>query len=125
MARLSSKDGITASAADVARKGGNQWKLIGDFPVAAYKCGLKAGDKLRLTHRLEISYKSGKLTGVSYRKGSIWHVTRGTNVKPLVVWMINPDREMHTWNDDPSIFEHFEVIDAVRTPRKTKKGKLS
>ena len=87
-----------------------KWKLIGDYPVKKYQCGLVAGQKLRLRKDVVIQDTDGKRTGKVYRAGDIWTVIPGSAEPPLDVWLQRPDGGRHTWPDSPEIFEKFEKL---------------
>jgi hypothetical protein len=91
----------------------NQWKLIHNYDVTNYQCGLKAGDWVRLRKDLHTARHDGTPTGV-YLAGEIWHVLSGASEDPGVVWFRRPDGNRHTWDDDPSIFDWFEKVDPTQ-----------
>ncbi len=79
-----------------------------EFPVIEYKCGLKAGDKVRLIRDLVITDDYGLPTGKVYVKGEIWTVQPGAKGKFPQVWFRRADGNLHTWDDDDSIYRTFE-----------------
>lgn len=81
-------------------------KFIKDYPVKIYKCGLKAGDSVRLKKILRVSGQGRSDTSI-HGAGEVWEVCRGM---PGIVWLRQSNGEMHTWDDDKSIFENFELI---------------
>lgn len=87
-----------------------QWKLIEKYPVTVYKCGLRAGDRLRLRRDMPIVDFKGRPTGDVWREGEIWLVLPGSDEPPLDVWLEQPDGDRHTWSDDADIFEWFERV---------------
>jgi hypothetical protein len=93
-------------------------KFIKDYPVKIYKCGLKAGDNVRLRKILKVSGLGRSDTSI-HRAGEVWKVCRGT---PGIVWLRQANGEMHTWDDDRSIFESFELI-GTASPKATAKRK--
>jgi hypothetical protein len=88
----------------------SEWKLIDDYPIKTYSCGLIAGQKVKLKKDIVVEDHAGKVTGIVHKAGEIWEVLSGSKEPPIVVWLRQPDGNRHTWGDDPSIFEHFEVI---------------
>lgn len=88
----------------------NKWKLIGDYPIKKYACGLVAGKKVKLIKDIVQEDHRGKPTGVIYKAGEIWEVLSGSKEPPIVVWLRQPDGKRHTWDDDSSIYEYFEAI---------------
>jgi hypothetical protein len=86
------------------------WKIIESYPITQYKCGLVAGQQLRLLKDLVIRDRRGRATGKVIRAGEIWLVIPGSDEPPLDVWLRGPDGERHTWDDLPSIFDHFELV---------------
>jgi len=87
-----------------------EWKLIGDYPIKKYSCGLTAGQKVRLRKDIVVKDHTGKPTGAVHKAGEIWEVLSGSKEPLIVVWLRQPDGKRHTWDDNPSIFDHFEVI---------------
>ncbi len=87
-----------------------EYKPVKDYPIEKYKCGLKAGDKIRLLRDILIKDHNDKPTGKIYRKGEVWTVLPGAKETPVVVWFRQADGELHTWDDDKSIFETFQKI---------------
>lgn len=92
------------------KKSKSKWKLVTSYPIKKYKCGLKAGDKLRLKEDLAIRDHKGKSAGQISQAGGIWAVLPGSKEPPVVVWLRQPDGVRHTWDDDKTIFETFEVV---------------
>lgn len=89
-----------------------QWRLIGEYDVAEYRCGLRAGDRVRLIRDLEIADHIGAPTTEILQSGGIWQVLHGSRHDPGTVWLRQPDGQRHTWSDDDSIFEHFARVPA-------------
>jgi hypothetical protein len=86
------------------------WKFVSEYPITGYKCGLKAGDLLRLKCELSVSDSNGQLTGEAHPAGEIWTVLPGSADEADIVWLRQPDGNRHTWDDDSSIFETFEKL---------------
>lgn len=79
------------------------------YDVGTYHCGLKAGQLLRLRADLPLVDHLGNVTNV-IKAGSTWTVLPGCSTDPGVVWLQEPSGERHTWDDDASIFEKFEIV---------------
>ena len=87
-----------------------KYNLPTDFPVKVYKCGLKAGDRVKLVRDLVITDDYGLPTGQAYPKDEIWTVQPGADGDPVAVWFRRADGKLHTWDDDESIFKTFEKV---------------
>jgi hypothetical protein len=85
-------------------------KLVTEYPVIAYKCGLRAGNQVRLKKEIVVRDHKGKPTGTVHRKGEVWLVLRGAKEKPVVVWLRQPNGQTYLSDDDKSIFETFELV---------------
>jgi len=92
-----------------SRKDKPGWKLFNEYPITEYKCGLKAGDRVVLRKDLVILDDKGNPTGEIHSRGEAWVVLPGSNLSPNVVWFHQADGKRHTWNDDATIPEWFEV----------------
>jgi hypothetical protein len=79
------------------------------FDIESYRCGLKAGDCLRLIRDLPILGEDGKPTGRHYPKEGIWIVLTGSSQDPDALWLRQPDGQLYSWDDDPEIFDSFEI----------------
>jgi hypothetical protein len=86
-----------------------KWKLVTDFPVTKYRCGVVAGDEVRLRKELVVRDHRGKTVGV-HRAGEIWIVLSGSAEPPVDVWLGRPDGERHTWTDDDDFWNWFEKV---------------
>jgi hypothetical protein len=85
------------------------FRLVTRYPIKKYKCGLRAGDRLRLKQRLTIRDHLKK--PIETREaGEIWTVLKGAKEQPRVLWLRQPDGQTHTWEDNASVFETFEKI---------------
>lgn len=82
-----------------------------EFPVVEYKCGLKAGDKVKLIRDLVITDDYGLPTGKVYAKGEIWTVQPGAKSETAAVWFRRADGNLHTWDDNESIYNTFQKSD--------------
>ena len=72
---------------------------VSDYPVEHYRCGARAGDRVRL--RRDIGTHSA---------GEIWSILRGAAEVPVVVWLRQADGETHTWSDDEDFLATFEIL---------------
>jgi hypothetical protein len=88
----------------------DKWKFVNEYHIEKYKCGLKAGDRVRLKHDIVITDHKGNPPSKVYPRGEIWNVLTGAKEEPIVVWFRQADGERHTWDDDESIYETFEII---------------
>jgi len=89
----------------------DDWKIVTEYSLKTYPCGLRAGDRLRLRKELIQRFHDGRPTGKSYACGTIFEVLSGVGDEPDVIWMRQPDGNRHTW-DDASIFEWFEIVNS-------------
>jgi hypothetical protein len=89
----------------------SDWKLhipTDDNRITHYKCGLVAGQRVRLKKDLVITTYDGVPTGTVQRAGEEWLVLTGITTDP-VLWFRQPDGERCTWDDDTaSVDEWFE-----------------
>jgi len=81
------------------------------FTVQQYRCGLRAGEHLRLIRDLNIEDDEGRVPRI-IPAGTIWEVLTGAVEDPGALWLEQPDGELHSWDDDESIFETFERFTA-------------
>ena len=88
-----------------------EWKLVNADSVTEYKCGARAGERVRLRKDIVVRDERGELTGDVHRAGEIWSITRGSAVPPLDVWLRQPDGHTHTWTDDNNFWSWFERVD--------------
>lgn len=86
------------------------WKFADSFEVTHYECGAVAGGEVRLLVDLAIRDHKLMPTGLVYRKGEVWKVLCGSTQDPKVVFLESPDGERHTWDDDASFWEQFEIL---------------
>lgn len=75
-----------------------------------YACGLVAGDRLRLRQDFPVLDDQGRTTGKTHQAGEIWEVLTGAAVDPEVLWLRQPDGQLHGWDDDAAVFETFERL---------------
>lgn len=83
------------------------FKLVSEYGLNQYSCGLCAGESIVLLHDLPVISHDGRPTGIVHRKGEVWTVLSGSK-GDRVVFLRQPDGKRHTWDDDPSIFETFQ-----------------
>ena len=88
----------------------DKWKLVTKYPVQRYLCGLVAGQKVKLIKDLTIRDHNRKISGV-HRAGEVWEVLSGAKEQKIAVWLHRPDGNRHTWDDAPSIFEYFAIVE--------------
>lgn len=79
------------------------------FDITEYRCGLKSGDMIRLKRDLPIFDENDMQTDCN-KAGEIWSVIEGSSQDPTALWLRQANGELHAWDDDPSIFEQFELI---------------
>lgn len=65
-----------------SKANGRQWKLVTDTPITEYRCGAKAGERVRLKKEIVVLSKDGKPTGEVHRANEIWMVTTGSSSPP-------------------------------------------
>ena len=91
----------------------SEWKLhvrTESNRITHYKCGLVAGQRVRLKKDLVVTGRGGVPTGAVHRRGEEWAVLTGITTDP-VLWFSQPDGERCTWDDDAaSVDEWFERI---------------
>jgi hypothetical protein len=86
------------------------WKLLHEYPIMEYTCGLKAGDRVVLRKDLVIQDDRGNPTGRTHPKGEAWVVLPGSKILPIAVWFQKADGNRHTLNDDETVFEWVEIV---------------
>jgi len=77
----------------------DSYRSVTHYPITAYRCGVRAGDRVRLRRDIEV-----------HRSGEIWSVLSGAAEEPIVVWLRQADGEIHTWSDDEDFLATFEVL---------------
>jgi tetratricopeptide (TPR) repeat protein len=90
---------------------GDKFILVDEYPVTRYKCGLKAGDQVRLKKDLVGFDHKYRPTGKVDAKGQIWTVLKGSIVNGNVdMWFRKADGELISWDDDrESVATWFEL----------------
>ena len=91
----------------------SEWKLhvpTESNRITHYRCGLVAGQRVRLKKDLVVKSGDGVPTGVVHHRGEEWAVLIGITTDP-VLWFGQPDGKRCTWDDDAaSVDEWFERI---------------
>jgi len=87
----------------------DEYRLVTEYDLTDYPCGLKAGMKLRITKEIVISQGS-KPTGQVFPVGEVWTVLRGVLDEPHIIWLRQADGKPHTW-DAEDIFDTFEKLE--------------
>src|SRR5207249_5629190 len=72
-------------------------KFVSQFPISEYRCGLRAGQRVRLKHDITVLDHKGQPTGKVHREGEIGSLLRGSKEPPVVVWLPQTDGAPHTW----------------------------
>jgi len=87
-----------------------RWRFVNEFTVTEYKCGIRAGSRVRLKLDLVCKDQMDRPTGEVYSAGQIWEVLPTSSVDP-VVRLKQADGKLHTWDDAPDFFEYFELVE--------------
>ncbi|HLH55689.1 MAG TPA: hypothetical protein VKY92_18965 [Verrucomicrobiae bacterium] len=94
----------------------SEWKLHVETELnrlTRYRCGLEAGQRVRLKKDLVVTRGDGIATGKVRRQGEEWVVLAGITTDP-VLWFRQPGQpggERCTWDDDlASMTEWFEIL---------------
>ncbi|MEO0454445.1 MAG: hypothetical protein AAFY98_09960 [Verrucomicrobiota bacterium] len=87
----------------------DNFKLVSDYSLSDYPCGLTEGDKLQLKTELVCKDHAGTTTGKTFSAHDTWTVLPGVPDEPKVIWLRDPSGERHTWDED--LFDHFNKID--------------
>src|SRR5207247_9799454 len=99
-----------------------KWKFVSEFPISEYRCGLRAGQRVRLKHDITVLDHKGQPTGKVHREGEIGSLLRGSKEPPVVVWLRQTDGAPHTWAA-PCTGE--QVLDLRADSRETRVGWLT
>jgi hypothetical protein len=86
------------------------YKLVTEYPITQYRCGARAGDRVRLRREMVVRDHKGKPTKEVHPAGEVWTVLRGTSEEPPVIWLRQPDGKSHTWSDDDDFLQSFEIV---------------
>jgi tetratricopeptide (TPR) repeat protein len=106
---------------------GERYTVISEFPVAEYRCGLKAGDQVRLKKPFAVKASTDRATGEVHPRGEIWTVLRGSDIDGDM-WLRQADGSQTFWEDDrEAVDEWFELIteSKKRSPRSVQKELLT
>lgn len=88
-----------------------EWKLVFRGDLTEYKCGAKAGDVVRLRSDIVCRWMStGKPTGEVHKAGECWRVLASSPEDP-VIFLLQANGKMCTWDDNESFWEQFERIE--------------
>jgi len=87
----------------------DKWVLVTEYPIKAYPCGARAGDRVRLREDVVIRDHAHKPTGEVRPTGEIWTVLCGAAHEPNVMYLRQPDGERHCW-DDGVFLKTFEIL---------------
>src|SRR4051794_11626748 len=90
-------------------KSKSKWKLVVDFPITEYRCGVRAGEQVRLRQQLVVRDHRDRPKKIR-EPGEIWTVVRGAAEEPRVVWLREPDGTSHTWDDSDVFWSWFERL---------------
>lgn len=90
-------------------KSKSKWKLVTEYPITDYKCGIRAGEKVKLRQELVVRNRRGEPVQV-HHAGEVWTVLSGSAEPPVHVWLRQPDGERHTWSDDADFWIWFERV---------------
>jgi hypothetical protein len=87
----------------------DSYRLVEDYSVRSYPCGLTAGTSLRIKREIRVTDHKDKETGKVYSVGEVWAVLPGVEAEPDIIWLRQADGERHTW-DAHDILDTFEVV---------------
>lgn len=86
------------------------WKLVSDYPVTRYHCGVCSGAVVRLRTDIIVRDHNNSPTGEIHAAGEIWTVLPGDLEEPSVVWLRQTNGERCTWSDDEDFLRAFEIF---------------
>ena len=86
-----------------------EFKLVSNYSLKTYPCGLSAGSRLRITKEIRSRDHTGRETGKNYPVGEVWTVLSGVANEPDIIWLRHADGDRHTW-DAAAIFDWFELV---------------
>jgi hypothetical protein len=87
----------------------HKWQLVTEYGLREYRCGLRAGENVRVKREIVIRDHRGKPTGEVHPVGEIWAVLSGVAAEPHVIWLREPNGDRHTWDED-TFFGTFEIV---------------
>ena len=97
------------------RFGRDRYVPITEFDLLEYRCGLRAGDLVRLIKDIPILDQDGSPTGVRHEQGEIWGVLSGSHQDPDALWLQQPNGEWSSWDDGDSVWDQFERVEEPAT----------
>ncbi len=87
--------------------GKDEYVRIDRFDVETHRCGLSAGDQIRLIEDIVIRDAAGKPTGEVMAKGEVHTVLKGSTDDPATLPLRTPGGELHMWDNDETVWESF------------------
>jgi hypothetical protein len=78
----------------------DEYLPVATFTITSYRCGLHAGERIRL-----------KEDAAVYRAGEILTVLTGAEEDPYCLWTLDATGRTCSWDDKPEIFDLFERVD--------------
>lgn len=87
----------------------DEWKLVTEYSLLRYPCGVAAGERIRLRRELVIRDHAGLPTGPVLAAGEVWTVRPGNVNEPDTIWLCEPSGHAHTW-DAASLWDWFERV---------------
>ena len=87
-------------------RGEDEYIPVQVFTIEEYRCGLRTGDRLVLR-------RNPPGDGAAREIGGVWTVLTGSPQDPDTLWLRQPDGELHSWDDDESIFVYFDKVARV------------
>lgn len=78
----------------------DEYMPVVTFTIKEYRCGLRAGDKVKLRKDEE-----------PFNAGDIFYVLTGAEEDPECLWMLNPAGKTCSWDDAPSTLDVFKKCD--------------
>ena len=94
---------------------GDEYRPGKERTLAVYPGGLKAGDRLRLKRDLQIRDHEGRETGEVLSAGPLWTVVHGLPDEPEVLWLHEPEGDLHTWSE-PDAADAFDLVASAPPP---------
>jgi hypothetical protein len=94
-------------------RGEDEYFPISVFTIDEYRCGLRAGERLRLHRALPGDDEHLLPDDAAHEIGGVWTVLTGSPQDPDALWLSQSDGGLHSWSDDESIFEYFDKLAGV------------
>jgi hypothetical protein len=63
------------------------YRLVKDYSLEQYSCGLSAGTELSIKREIRVSDHTGKETEKIYPEGKVWTALPGVAVNPDFIWI--------------------------------------